>query len=274
MPVETGVLQWLKWDTQAGAEYKCPGLVVGGQIQANSGMTVRRGIGDQSSPFAGPVDFRCSANIETTSDSKALLEYAIRAAGALTALKVSGGSEAYDFEQENAYINSMRLSGAVNSPLTAVLELMAKTETEAAAGGSPVALGSDLYAWQNAAVTIGSGYKCQAFEVNLNNNLSLYHSLDSKAATEKRLPTGINVGAEEITCSFDLLEKLTWDPDEDTPAVNLGAIVTYSIGENTITITLTNLAHTGARAMPFQGDGGLVVWRYEFLGIGGSLAIT
>ena len=275
MPVETGALQWLNYDVQGDTpSYKSPGLVVGGDMRPSSIMTIRRGIGSQASHFAGAAEFRCSPQIECTADSKVLLGYAVRGAGALPALMVYGGTAAYDFLQQNAYINSLRVSGSVDSPLAAALDLVALTETEAAVGGAPVDLTSDLYAWQEASVVVdGDGAAIQAFEINISNNVNLYHSLDSKAVAEKRLPSGVSIGPEEITFSVDMLEKMTWDVGEDSPVVDLGAVITYAIGAATIGLTLTDLAHTGDRAMPFTADG-LVLWRYQFLGKPGSLVIT
>ena len=275
MTVETGALQWLKWDTQEGILYKSPGLVVGGDMRPSSVMSIRRGIGNQASHFAGAAAFQSSPQIECTADSKALLEYALRAAGVLSPLKIYGGTVAYDFLQENAYINSLRISGAVDAPLAATLELISLGETEAATGGAPVDLTSDLYAWQLASVVVdGDGAAVQAFDIAISNNLQLYHTLDAKLENTKRLPMGISLGTEEVTFSVDMLQKMAWDVGEDSPAVTIGAVIGYAIGQDTIELALTGLAHSGDRPMPFERDNGLVVWRYGFVGLPGSLAIA
>ena len=278
MAVKTGALQWLTWDTQAGAAYKCPGLVVGGSIKASSQLAIRRGAGNQGSHFAGPVGFGLDPQLECTTDSKALLQYAIRSAGALTALKFKGGvdtTNGYDFLQETAYINQLRVSGTINGPLVAALDILSTAETEAAVGGAPIALGSNLYPWEAAVITVGgAAVKVQSFDFSVNNNMTAYSSLDSKSAAAKRIPVGISPpGNEEINLSVNCLEKMTWGVGEDTPAVNLAAVITYTLGTS-IVFTFASLAHVGDRAMPFVTDTGLVIWKYDLLGIPGSLVIT
>jgi len=273
MAVETAVLEWLKWDT--ATTYKSPGLLSGGEVYAESDMAIRRGSSNQASFFAGPVTFGGSATMLATLDTKALVQKAVRAAGVLTALNIYGGTAAVDLLHAGSLIKSLRASGRVDEPMECSIDWLALTETEAATGGAPVALTSDLFSYGGAAVTIGaSPFKCQGWELSLNNNLQHYRTLDAKSATTKRLPTGITPGTEEIEFSADFLDKHTWDVDEDAPAVNLGAIVAYTDGANSITFTLTNLARRGRRSLRIETESGLIIWRYQFIAKPGALAIT
>jgi hypothetical protein len=275
MAVETGVLEWLKWDTQAGEVWKSPGLITGGTLfPSGYNATVRRGAGNQGSFHHGPTRFRCAPQLEVTADSKPLMVAALRVGGVLPALKFWGGTAAYDFKMENAKINSMRVSGAVDEPMTVALEIVGPMEAEAAVGGAVAALTSELLPWSGASVALDAPYNCQGFEAGVNNNLQEYFDLDAKAATTKRLPTGITQGWEEIVFRGDFLLKQAWDIGADAPPVNIGATVIYTNGTTTITQTFTNLTRTGTRALPVQRESGLVVWAYEFLGKPGALVIT
>jgi len=277
MANETGLLQYLKWDTQAGLEYKSLGLLTGGELRAAYEDSLRRGAGGQSVWSAGPMEFRLTPQAEVTSATKALIQAAIRAsypAGALTLLKLIGGTASYDFLTENAVINTMRCSGAPDSPLIAAFEIMGLSETETALGATMPAVGTILD-WYHGAVTIGgAAYDCEGFELNVNNRCRYRFDLDAKAANSKRLPTSIALGLEEISLRATLREKLTWDVDADTPARTKAAVIIYTDGVTTITFTFSNLAHTGARAMPFVAEDGDVLWAYEFRGKPGSLVIS
>lgn len=275
MSVATAVVEAATWDVQAGSTPKALGLLMGGGARASSDLDFRRGAYNQSSPFAGPVHFGGSFIVEATSDTKALIQNALRSAGVLPALKFKAGTDAVNLLHENAYINTLRVRGSVNSPLEATLDYLAVTETETASGITGVALGSNLLPFGGASVTVGgSAFKCQDFEIQVNNNIEDYFTLDAKGSNVKRLPTGITLGAEEIAFRARFLEKHTWDVDEDAPAFTIAAIVIYTDGVNSVTFTFSNLARRGNRELPIKTASDLVDWDYEFLGGAGSLAIT
>jgi len=275
MAVETAIVEAATWDTQAGSTPKALGLLTGGEVWAESELDIRRGAANQSSAFAGPVRFGGSLSVEATSDTKAVIANAIRSVGVLAALKFKAGTASVNFLHENAYITQLRARGAVNSPLECTLDFLTTTETETAAAITPVALGSALIPFGGASVTIGgAAFKCQGFEIGLTNNLEHYFTIDAKGSNVKRLPTGVSLGAEEVSFTAEFLDKHTWDVDEDAPAFNIAAIVIYTDGVNSITFTFANLARRGRRGLPIETASGLIVWRYEFLGQAGSLAIT
>ncbi len=278
MANETGLIQYFKWDEQSGSPvYNSAGLVVGGEVRAAYEDALRRGIGGQSAWSAGQMAFGCTPEVEVTADTKALIGYAIRAsypAGSLQELMLKAGTASVDLLYENAVINSLRLSGSPNDPLRAAFDIMALKETEAAVGDTEPSVGS-LLDWYMGNVTIGgSGYDCEGFEATIDNQCRYRFDLDAKSANEKRLPSSIAIGLEQVSLTVRLREKLTWDVDADTPTRNIGAVIAYTDGVTTITLTFTNLAHTGARAMPFENEDGDIIWAYEFRGKPGSLVIT
>ncbi len=275
---KTGVVQTLHWDTDAGITWKAPGLIAGGEISADQQTSIRYGAGGQAAYMHGRMEFRCNAQIEATADTKALILNAFRASypgGALPLLKIRGGDDVVNFAHADTIINTLRLSGAVDEPLVANIGFMSLSEVETAAGINPIALTSELLPWYGADLTIGgANFKAQGFETNLDNGCQYYGSLDTKAALSKRLPEGITLGLEKVAFSADFLEEQTWDVDADEPGVAIAAVFTYALGAASITGTFANLTRTGPRAMPFERESGLVVWRYQFLGKQGCLVIT
>jgi len=275
MAVETGELQYLIWDEQGEAVYTSPGLLIGGEIRAAYDDILRRGAGGQSVFSAGPMEFRCTPRVHVVNESKVLIGYAIQSAGALTEVVLKGGTAAYDFLLENAVINSLRVSGAPGEPVVADFDIMGKKETETAVGDAQEAIAGQLFDFYHDAVTIGgSPYKCQSFELEVNNRCRYRLDLDAKDADVKRLPTSIAVGVQEVRLRVSLLEKLTWDVDADAPTRTTAAVIVVGDGTNAITFTFTNLAFTGPRAMQFQAEDGDVEWPYELIGKPGSLVIT
>ena len=275
MAVETGEIQYLIWDEQGSAVYTSPGMIIGGEIRAAHDDMLRRGAGGQSIFSAGPMEFRCTPRVYLVNESKVLVGYATQTAGALTEVVLKGGTAAFDFLLENAVINSLRVSGSPGEPVVADFDFIGKKETEAAVGDTQEAIAGQLFDFYYDAVTIGgSPYKCQGFELEVNNNCRYRFDLDAKGADVKRLPTSIAVGIEEVRLRVDLLEKLTWDVDADAPARTTAAVVVVGDGTNSITFTFANLGFTGPRAMPFVAGDGDVVWSYNLIGKPGSLAIT
>jgi len=275
MSVRTGALQFLTWDASGGSTPKAPGLLVGGEVSAESGVDIRYGVGGQSSSFAGSARFSGRAEIELTKDTKAFVLNALRVSGVLPSVKLIGGTDEVDFTHDAAYINRLVLSGAIDEPMKAVVEWISPTEVEGVAGGAMVALGSALLPQGGAAVTVGlSPYVCQSWEITVENGIAPYYSLDAKDAGELRLPVGLSLGMEKITARISSALEQTWEPGEDVPDADIGAVVLYTDGTNSITCTLTGLTRRGARPMPLVTESGLVIWPYEFLGQAGSLAIT
>jgi hypothetical protein len=277
---QTGVAQAFTWDLAAGSTPKAAGLLVGGDVaSADQETTVREGAYSQASFWHGPVKFATGLQVEATGDTKALMAYAKRdlytAAGVLTPLKVSASDGVSLFAYTGTVINSLKASGSVDTPLQVDFGFLHTVETESAASLTGVALATELLPCQNAAVTIGgAAYHCQGFDFSLDNGCQHYFDLDSKTTNTKRLPSGITLGIEKVTLNADFLTKIAWDVDADAPSDTIAAIIAYSLGAATLTATFSNLAYTGARAMPIQTGSGLVVWRYQFVGKPGSLVIT
>jgi hypothetical protein len=274
MPV-SGAVQDFYWDLSAGSTWKAAGLIAGGQVGADQTTQIRYGAGNRASYLHGRLNFPASIQVEATADTVALVACALRGAGALAAVKYVGGTNAVNFAHTGAYLNTLRARGATDEPLTCDLGFLALAETETAAAVVPVDPTSDLLAWYGADLTVdGSNYLCQGFEISVDNGCQYYGSLDAKVATTVRLPEGIVVGAEKVTVNADFLTQQTWDVDDDAPGTSIALVASYSLGADSITFTFTDLTRTGPRAMPFERESGLVVWRYSFVGHSGCLAIT
>ncbi len=279
MANETGLLQYASWDEDGDTPtLVSPGLITGGEPYGEYSHPARHGLGGQTLPFAEGFRAGCRLDVNVTNESKILLGYAVRAsypAGALTEILVKAGTASYDFLYRHALINSLRVSCAPEQPLAASLDIIALTETEDTTGDTVEAIAVGLMPWGNGSITIGgSPYDCVGYELNLNNGCGYRFDLDAKSADEKRWPTSIRTGREQVTLSVQLREKLVFDVDADAPATNLAAVITGNDGTNTITFTFANLRHTGGRRMPFVNEDDDTIWPYQFAGVPGSLVIT
>ena len=277
MTIEIGTKQGFRWDTQGGATYKSPGLIIGGEIGADDPFEIRDGVGGQQSGYAPPVEFGASLQVQATLDTKALLLLALQSGGALTALQYEGGSSGVKFLHETAYIRRCRIAFRKGEPLACDFEFIATDETESASAGANVALTSELLPCGGTVVTIGgSPYSCQEGIIEIEQSgLQIVYDLDSKGVGSKRKPVVvIGPGIERITLSGNWLSHLPRTVAADAPALNLAAVLSATDGVNTITGTFTNLAYTGPRRMPLVAPNELVNWDFSFIGKAGSLVIT
>jgi hypothetical protein len=277
MAVKTGALQFFKWDEDiAEPSYNAGGLLLAGEMVAESALDMRYGVQNQASPFAGPVRYSGRAEFGITADTKALIACALRGAGALTALKLYGGCTAdIDILHASALLNRLVVSGGVDQEPRATIEWLALTETQAAAGSTVVALTSDLLPFGGASLSVDTApVKAQNFEITVENGVQAYTSLDAKEEDEMRLPQGLTVGMEKVSLRMGCLEMQTWDVGEDVPLQDIAALISYDDGTNDITFTFTGLSRRGARPFPFVTESGLVIWQYEFMGPAGALVIA
>jgi len=274
---ETGFVQAFKWDEQ-GAEpsYNSGGLIRGGSLNIQSPDNRRLGIGGQALWSAGGIIPAVAPQVDVTEDTLPLIAHAIRAsypAGALTAVMCHVGTAAHDWLLENAVIRQLTLAGAPEQPLSATFDIVALACGEAGAGAVEPEVGGALEYYMGA-VTIGeSPYDCRSFEVVINNNVNPRFNLDTKVADSARFPGSLSLGAEEISLRFNLGSHLTYDVLADTPARNIAAVISYTDGVNTLTLTFTDLAIVGGKQMPFVGGSDDVLWDLALQGAPGSLDI-
>jgi len=275
---ETGFVQAFKWDEQ-GAEpsYNSGGLIRGGSLNIQSPDNRRLGIGGQALWSAGGIIPAVAPQVDVTDDTLALIAHAIRAsypAGALTEIMCHVGTAAHDWLLENAVIRQLTLSGAPEQPLSATFDIVALACAEDTSGAEEPEVGAALEYYMGA-VTIGeSPYDCRSFEVVINNNVNPRFNLDTKVADSARFPGSLSLGAEEISLRLNLGTHLTYDVLADTPARDIGAVIVYTDGVNTLTLTFTGLAIVGGKQMPFVGGSDDVIWDLALQGAPESLAIT
>jgi len=272
--VITGAQQRATWDLTAGSTPKAVGHITGGGDMTEDPRSVESGIANQGSFFAGAVAPRARLQGRATSDTKALLLHALRGAGSLTELKVIIGTTAVNFAIANALINSMKLSGQAGQPLEFDLDFLGLSDVETAAGISPVALGSELLPWSGSTITVGgAAYETESWEAGIENGCEHHWDLDSKSAGLKRLPSVISTGIEAVSLSLSTRKQIAWTLAADAPVVNIAAVILYTDGVNSLTLTFANLSFAGNRGLPLQAGSGKSLWQYNLIGKPGSLVI-
>jgi len=275
---ETGFVQAFKWDEQGDTpSYNSGGLIRGGALSIPSADTRRLGIGGQALWSAGGIVPAVSPQLDVTDDTLPLIAHAVRAsypAGALTEIMCHVGTAAHDWLLENAVIRQLTLSGAPGQPLAATIDILALAAAKASAGAEEPAVGTALEYYMGSVAIDGDPYDCRSFQAVLNNNVNPRFNLDEKVATSARFPGSLSLGAEEISLRMTLGTYLAYAILADTPARDVGVIIVYTDGVNTLTLTFTGLAVVGGTQMPFVGGSDDVLWDIELQGAPGSLAIT
>lgn len=237
------------------------GLVTSATLEANSNPQQRKGVGAQAKVVGGAIEVVGQA--EFIVQESTLLSYALRTgttSPTMTALAFAGGYQGSAQNHTGCYIDTLALSCAVDGPLTASIAWKG-TGRAAYSTARQAVLTPTTYEWYSAAVTFeGAAWVCQSFTLNVNNNIKFYRDLDT-TASNKRLPTGLLIGDQQVTLEATLLTR----PDAtqmtdiygDTLATNLAAVLAFTNDTDTLTCTLANL-HRVSRPTVIRGDDGIV----------------
>ena len=276
--VETAVKQFLNWDAQGTPSWKAPGILKGGGRRPGSPGREEVGVGGQVIQRAGKVAFKVTADFIVTTDSPALLAYAIRAsypAGALSPLMMQVGTEGADHLYEDGLIDALTIKADDEGSLEASLEAIFLSRS-AETGEAIVAATDASWEWYEGVVTVGAEYPIKSLEIAQKNGLNpFYGGIGTKTPGIVRWPQSIELGLESIAVKLDTYEPITtWDGDADTPATDIGAVVVLTHGTDVLTFTLTNLAFEGDEDMPIVTGSEFVTYGYNLKGRPGSLAIT
>ena len=68
--------------------------------------------------------------------------------------------------------------------------------------------------------------------------------------------------------------EIAWVLTADTPVVNIAAIIIYTNGATTVTMTFAGLSCSGNPGLPIQTGSGVSLFQYNLIGKPGSLVIT
>ena len=117
-------------------------------------------------------------------------------------------------------------------------------------------------------------YYCQGFQLRLKTNPMWFTTLDSRASGSKRKPVKVLLGKEDWTLTLDCAARVPAASSSivaDSITTDLGIVIAGS----GVTFTLSGFNSPSERG-PFEGDSGLVIWRYTFTSNKdfGSVAVT
>lgn len=268
-----GLLQYADWGAGAAVQHAV-GMVTGGSI--GPGITKiqkRSGIGGQSRNTGGLVEVSGSMDFLPQSADCLLLighaerTFAVTGVPAMTALAIEGGAVgSYGYLHTGCNINTLRLSQEVEGPLVASITWFGTAYAAQTSGaGETVQTGLTMEWFKSTATIDTETFALQSWSVDLNNSLVPYSSLDTKASS-KRLPEGILVGSEIVTCSLALAtEGTSFDLDADDIDVDIDVVMTATNGTETETITLSDMSCESAE-MGFVAPDGMVTWAVELVG--------
>ena len=275
MAGQTGILQYADWGAGAAVQYAV-GMVTGGTIgPTHANIQKRRGIGGQTQNSGGLVEVGGSMDfLPQGANCLALIghaerTFAVTGIPGMTALAIEGGSigsGSVGYLHTGCYINTMRLSQEMEGALVASMTWLGTTY---AVQNTPTATtrqtGLTHEWWASTIIIDTATYDVQSWSVDLNNNLWPYSSLDTKASA-KRLPEGIGIGSEAVTCSVVAASDCTaLDLDTDDIDVDIDIVITTTNGTETETITLSDMSCESAD-MAYVAPDGAITWALEFTG--------
>ena len=273
--MSTGILQYADYGVGAATTASL-GTVTGGEVGPGvANVTKRKGIGGQSQNVGGLIEIAGSVDFLPQGTScLTFINSALRTgytSPALTGLAIEGGTtDHHAYLHTGCYISTARMSCAVNEAFSASVSWMGTGFTRTASPSPNTKQTGATFEWFLGSVTIDTGtYDVQSWEVEVNNSLRPYSSLDTKSAESKRFPEGINIGSEVVTCNLVLMSPLDnstiADLTADSIDVDIDVVLVATNGTQTETITLSDLA-CNTNPMPFAAPDGDVLWNVELVG--------
>jgi hypothetical protein len=268
----SGLFQWLRYGTGATADQPT-GLVDGGDLNLNPDLRKRLGIGGTEVRKGGVVVPMGSASMYVTDTNQALFAAGLRTSyprGGLTELEFAGGANAFAWLYHDAVITDMTLAYARGDGLKGTVAWGALGFGYNETGGTQAAeAGETLEDYEFVIKFEGDEYYVNAWSASIGNNVSFFTSGNTKVVGAERLPTHRIYGAEEATFAFstdvplplaDLgIYELCMPTDLEITLVGTGC-------DNTMTITVANLAPSEAATMAFVDNSTIVGYAYGFAG--------
>lgn len=276
----SGLFQWLKYGTGTSAD-SATGLVDGGDLNINPDLRKRLGIGGTEIRRGGVVVPMGSASMYVTDTNQALFAAGLRASyprGALTELEFAGGTDAWQLLYHDAVITDLALDYVRGDGLKGTVNWGAMTPGYSATGSSQAEEANESIEDYEFVITFeDSEYYVNECRIAIANNVEFYTSGNTKAAGFERCPTHRTYGAEILTVGFNTDIPLPIGTlglyDQDMPT-NLGIVLTGTGNDNTITLTLANLAPSEAVAMNMVDHSTIVGWASGFAGSSWAGSLT
>jgi len=237
-----------------------PGYVTGGSWEIPQAVTPTNAIGMLRSIHGGLIVPTCS--IECHQPVLALLSGMLRTAStsSVTCASVVVSDADTIWTLSSPQPSGFTVRGAVGEPLTATLGYQAAL---AANTGSPITMTgpsgiTDL--WYEIGVTVDTvAYHCQSFDITLNTNPTPYGHCDTKS-TNKRFPTSILLGVQDVTLALTLAKQL---PIAGVTADAIDHAIDVVITGPDVTFTFADLLQPDL-SVGLMGDSGLVTYSYNF----------
>lgn len=268
----TGDVQYCGLYDTSTTTFTPVGHVIGGTWAMEANAQRRRGIGGKSYIVGGliiprlrvqllPLDGNCWLDKVKRSSYPDGLPPAI-ADGTTTFIAAGTGSSGVQLGE--SYIDTARIRCQLEEALNVEYDIAVKGKPGTDAGGRSMDVSAGAtFEWYEGVVSIGGNdYNCRSIEFEINNNLRITGSLDSKSSGSKRFADIFEAGREVVVVTAELLTN----PGHDVYADTLGEIGTVQLqvtnGTQTITVAIAE-AKCVSIEEPFEVDD-FVVWRCQY----------
>lgn len=179
----------------------------------------------------------------------------------------AGGTFYLDYA--NCKVNSFSLDAAVDSPLSATLDILSASNIAESSNAPPsMALSGENWEWYHGSVSLNGGtYVVQSFSVSLENGLIPLSDLDSPGYTGgRRVPKRMLEGDETcritVTTANRIPISVRGNTDELTDNLTFFAQFTNA-DSKVLTISASNLINSSGEH-PVEAAGGVVMYQYGF----------
>lgn len=243
MAYEIGIDEYFEVDGATG------GIVAGGSMTEDSEPRELRTIGDWRPTQIREGLIRVYGNVSLILQDKTIIEKAKRdATGRLSELTFEGGSDVENKKHNVCKIDTLSLEGVGGGELRANLAWKGRY-SEDGAGGPHSPAGDRALMWYEGALAGIAGVELVGFSISINHNVDWVPVIDN-TITPKRSAKYIREGNQVVTANLRFLAQENVDLMSELLAYIAAVTVTFT-GENTVTLTLTDLKR-GVHERPFS----------------------
>jgi len=282
-------IQAFNWRVGALApgSYTAPGILTGGDYDTENEELESVGIGAQGALRGGLIMLQRSIQIDLTPDSKTLIQKAVRAAQTsivadMSVIQMQFGDNLklitdfgyinqlhVEVEERNILKGSIAFRQAVKDSFVAGVPASSK-HTIGAGPTTQIAITGDAFTFEDAVMTLDGGNAMHplSLAIDLDNHFEVKSSLVTRTSGEKRYPTIIRMGPEEVTWEFGVQERYKDEVESGADALVAAAIVlTCTNGANTIVCTSSNAKLLSGPGVPFTTAAGEIIYKYRAKGV-------
>lgn len=274
-------IQVFNWKVQGGPAYLAPGILIDGDYDTENEELESAGIGGQGSLRGGILGFPRSINVDVTKDTKTLIQAALRPSQTSKVSDMSLIDAAFgddvkawnDFLWIDEHTCELEESGILKATFGFIRAPKDSKSAGVPAGGIPttiavpaqVAITGDSYTYEDSVLTIDGGSTMRPLMVSykLGNQFALKSDIAAKTAGQKRAPTIIHMGLEELEvefgCDARYKDEIESAADDLVP---VASVLVATQGANTITWTFSNLKLTRGPGVPFTTGAGEIIYKY------------